>query len=192
MSENWTREFPDIAAEWHPTKNGNMTPSCISIGSHKKCWFYCKNGHEWQTELRSRTLYKNNCPYCSGQKVCDDNCLATKSPDIAAEWHPTKNGNPGEKQIQFQMVGDKTNPAIKKLIQFLVDNGIIDNTWKARGGKEVSEYLGSKYTHFPDPDMPKTVADVGQLDTVSAAMNKITCSWGLIKSMVLKVALSIV
>lgn len=86
--------------------------------------------------------------------------------------------NPDEKQIQFQMVGDKTNTAIKKLVQFLADNGIIDNTWKVRGGKEVSEYLGSKYTHFPDPDMPKTVADVRQLDTVSAAMNQITLYHG--------------
>ena len=31
------------------------------------------------------------CPQCTGQKLCKHNSLATKSPLVAAEWHPTKN-----------------------------------------------------------------------------------------------------
>lgn len=34
-----------------------------------------------------------NCPYCNGQRVGISNCLATKHPEIANQWHPTKNGN---------------------------------------------------------------------------------------------------
>ena len=33
----------------------------------------------------------NNCPYCSGRKVCFCNSLAKKYPKLALEWHPTKN-----------------------------------------------------------------------------------------------------
>ena len=33
------------------------------------------------------------CPYCSGQKVSDENNLLFLFPKIASEWHPTKNGD---------------------------------------------------------------------------------------------------
>jgi hypothetical protein len=35
----------------------------------------------------------HGCPYCAGQKVCLSNCVATKKPDWAKQWHPTKNGD---------------------------------------------------------------------------------------------------
>ena len=39
-------------------------------------------------------IYRNQgCPYCAGSKVCLSNCLATKNPELAKEWHPTKNGD---------------------------------------------------------------------------------------------------
>ena len=34
-----------------------------------------------------------NCPYCSNKRVGKNNCLAFKHPEIANQWHPTKNGN---------------------------------------------------------------------------------------------------
>ena len=83
--------FPEIAAEWHPIKNGNLTPKDVIAGSNKKYWFLCKKGHEWMSTLNNRTFHKRGCPYCSNQKVCYDNCLQTLFPEISAEWHPTKN-----------------------------------------------------------------------------------------------------
>lgn len=32
------------------------------------------------------------CPYCAGKQVGISNCLATKNPELAKEWHPTNNG----------------------------------------------------------------------------------------------------
>ena len=83
---------PKLAKEWHPTKNGSLTPDKISANNNKKVWWICKNGHEFKSNIH----YRNNgvgCPYCANQKVCIDNCLATKSPHLIKEWHPTKNGN---------------------------------------------------------------------------------------------------
>lgn len=82
---------PDLAAEWHPTLNGALTPSMFSKSSSEKIWWKCKNGHEWQAVISSR--YKgNNRPYCSGKKLLVGyNDLATVNPLLAAEWHPTKN-----------------------------------------------------------------------------------------------------
>lgn len=59
-------QFPALAAQWHPTKNGEMTPEQIVIGSTKKVWWRCENGHEWEAIVRNRTKKKSGCPYCAG------------------------------------------------------------------------------------------------------------------------------
>jgi hypothetical protein len=82
---------PDLAKEWHPTKNGDLTPYDITPGSGVKAWWMCDKGHEWEATINSRSGGRD-CPYCSGQKVSQENCLATNYPDLAREWHPTKNG----------------------------------------------------------------------------------------------------
>jgi hypothetical protein len=83
---------PEVAKEWHPSKNGKITPSDVFFGSHKKAWWLCKNGHEWQAEVKRRYTGVG-CPYCSNKLVSVDNCLATKNPELVKEWHPSKNGN---------------------------------------------------------------------------------------------------
>lgn len=87
---------PDIAAQWHPTKNGNLRPQDISYGCGKKVWWKCKDcGYEWQVAPNSRTNKKYNCicPCCANKLVVPGkNDLETKHPEIAKEWHPTKNG----------------------------------------------------------------------------------------------------
>lgn len=47
--------------------------------------------HEWESTVNNR-VNGAGCPYCAGKKACEDNCLATVNPALAAEWHPTKNG----------------------------------------------------------------------------------------------------
>lgn len=55
---------PTVAKQWHPTKNGNLTPQDVTKGSSKKVWWQCEKGHEWETPVHNR--YKGNgCPYCS-------------------------------------------------------------------------------------------------------------------------------
>ena len=85
---------PQLAAEWHPTKNGNQTPQGITKGSSKKVWWICARGHEWQASPNVRSSNHRKCPVCCGQRVLAGyNDLATKNPSLAAEWHPTKNGS---------------------------------------------------------------------------------------------------
>ncbi|MGD0170140.1 MAG: zinc-ribbon domain-containing protein, partial [Smithella sp.] len=38
---------PVLAREWHPTKNGSLTPSDVSVGSNRKVWWLCSKGHAW-------------------------------------------------------------------------------------------------------------------------------------------------
>jgi len=83
-----------LSKEWHPTKNGKLTPYDVLPGSSKRAWWqHVVKGqkHEWISGINSRSD-GNGCPCCSGLKVCRSNCLATKSPKLSREWHPTKNG----------------------------------------------------------------------------------------------------
>lgn len=84
---------PELAKEWHPTKNGDLTPSDVMAGSHIKVWWQCGNGHEWQAVINSRSSGRA-CPYCANKKVLGGfNDLVTVCPDLAKEWHPIKNGD---------------------------------------------------------------------------------------------------
>ncbi|MFC5452173.1 zinc-ribbon domain-containing protein [Paenibacillus aestuarii] len=84
---------PELAKEWHPIKNGSETQNDVFIGSSKKVWWLCQNGHEWQAIISSRSKKNGNgCPYCSGQLASPEYCLAVSKPNLAKQWHPTKNG----------------------------------------------------------------------------------------------------
>jgi len=83
---------PTLAKQWHPTKNGSLTPADLTLGSNKKVWWICRpKGHEWQARVTDRFYRRTGCPYCAGSKACIDNCLYTINPTLAREWHPTKN-----------------------------------------------------------------------------------------------------
>jgi len=87
---------PELASEWHPTKNGNLKPSDVTQGTNRKVWWICQYGHEWQATVNDRTdkSQPRGCPVCSGRQVLVGfNDLATVNPKLALEWHPTKNGN---------------------------------------------------------------------------------------------------
>lgn len=58
---------------WHSNKNGSITPRDINKKSHKMCWFTCDVcAHNFKDKIIN-IIYKNNwCPYCEGNKLCDD------------------------------------------------------------------------------------------------------------------------
>ena len=85
--------FPDIAAQWHPTRNGTLTPEGVTPYSNKRVWWRCPLGHNYQAAVGSRTMSGSDCPYCTGRKaLAGFNDLATLEPEVAKQWHPTLNG----------------------------------------------------------------------------------------------------
>ena len=84
--------YPDIASEFHPTKNNGLTAYDIMPNSNKKIWWLGKCGHEWMMTPNDRINNHNNCPYCSGHRILKGfNDLTTTHPDIAKQWHPSRN-----------------------------------------------------------------------------------------------------
>eukprot|EP00128_Syssomonas_multiformis_P005004 Colp12_sorted_trinity150504_noHs@28846 len=85
-------DFPAVIRQWHPHKN-TVGPEGVAPYSKKKYWFVCDEGHEWETRLSDRTGKGNGCPTCNHKRASSTNNLLVKHPTVAAEWHPTKNGD---------------------------------------------------------------------------------------------------
>ena len=53
----------ELAKEWHPTKNGKLTPYDVAFCSVKKVWWKCQLSHDYQTSVSHRNR-GDGCPYC--------------------------------------------------------------------------------------------------------------------------------
>lgn len=92
-SPSLAEQHPDVAAEWHPTRNGTLTPAMVAPSSSRKVWWSCDRGHDYLAYIGHRTRSRSGCPYCSHRSVLAGfNDMVTTHPHLAAEWHPTKNG----------------------------------------------------------------------------------------------------
>lgn len=106
---------PQIAAEWHPTLNGQLTPTQITPRSNKKAWWQCSLGHEWESPLNNRVGLGRGCPVCANQKVLKGfNDFESRYPEIAAQWHPTLNG---------ELTPDAVFPRSTKEVYWLCNEG---------------------------------------------------------------------
>ena len=84
---------PEIAKMWNREKNGDLSPKDVTIGSGKKVWWRCKNGHEWEANVCSVVGKNSRCPYCSGRKAIPGQTdLVTLNSELASEWNYKKNG----------------------------------------------------------------------------------------------------
>ena len=71
LSDNYNLQklCPDLAKEWHPTKNGNLKPKKVTPNSNKKVWWLCSKNknHEWQATICHRNN-DNGCLHCFKKK----------------------------------------------------------------------------------------------------------------------------
>ena len=57
---------PQIAKNWHPTKNRPLSPLNFTQKSSYEAWWICDLGHEWQAKIYSRSN-GTGCPTCVGK-----------------------------------------------------------------------------------------------------------------------------
>ena len=92
---------PHLIAQWHPDKNGSLTPQQVVQGSDRKVWWICEKGHEWESSIKNRTRGRN-CPVCINHLViAGENDLASHFPDLAKQWFQEKNEPLKPDQISF-------------------------------------------------------------------------------------------
>jgi hypothetical protein len=90
---NITITHPHLIEEWHPYKNGDKKPEEFTYGSGKRIWWICSKNpkHEWEAILIKAR--RRGCPYCSGKCATLENNLSVLYPQIAEDWHQSKNGD---------------------------------------------------------------------------------------------------
>lgn len=79
---------PELAQQWHPTRNGERTPGSVTPGSRRLAWWLCTDcAHTWRARVSSRALSGNGCPRCAGQQAQpgDAATLAVAQPELYAE-----------------------------------------------------------------------------------------------------------
>jgi hypothetical protein len=59
---------PNLAAELHPERNGDLDPYALGAGSNRMVWWRCKAGHEWSAKVSHRTR-GTGCPVCRATAV---------------------------------------------------------------------------------------------------------------------------
>ena len=89
-------DYPEVAKQLHPSKNGSIRPELLSYGSNKKVWWQCEVAvdHTWEASVDKRTISGRGCPFCgpSPMRASSANNLAKRFPEIAKYWHPKRNG----------------------------------------------------------------------------------------------------
>lgn len=107
-SQSLQRLYPEIAVEWHPIKNGNLTAEMVAPKSNKKVWWFGKCGHEWQSPIVSRTNMNCGCPVCSGKMIVSGvNDLLSQYPELCEEWFYERNDASGLFPNQIAPHSDK-------------------------------------------------------------------------------------
>ncbi len=97
-SKSVASSLPDIASEWHPTRNGSTTPTQVHPGSSTSFWWECRTcGREWRAAPVTRAAGHGCSAYGhrrGGAALAQPRAgesFADLHPDAAAEWHPTRN-----------------------------------------------------------------------------------------------------
>lgn len=95
QKNNFALQFPDMAKEWHPTKNGDWKPEMVSVSCNRQFWWICpKCGNEYTASVNHRTAYNSGCHRCAykengancAKKAAKKNNFAEKYPYLALEW----------------------------------------------------------------------------------------------------------
>lgn len=125
--------FSELAKEWHSVKNGDLKPTSVTSGSNKKVWWQCSEGHEWLATINAR-VKGSGCPYCSGRyPIVGETDLVTTHPELAAQWHPTKNGN---------LMSINVAAGSRKKVWWQCDKG---HEWEAKISNRVGNGNGCPY-----------------------------------------------
>lgn len=80
--------YPEIAKEWHPSKNGKLTPDLFIPGSSEIAWWLCpKCGNEWQASIVNRTK-GHGCDICatSRRKITKKDTILSRRGSIDKKW----------------------------------------------------------------------------------------------------------
>ena len=103
----------------------SITSKQISFGSRKEMNWRCNHGHTFTQSVNRRTDLHSQCPYCSGIRIAQSNCLSTRYPELANEVNDSS------------VKADEILPNLKRRILWTCQHG---HSWKASVNNRVHGY----------------------------------------------------
>lgn len=92
-------QHPDLMMEWDFMLN-DLDPSKLRPHSSEFVWWRCPNTncsekcpHVYSARISHRINMKSGCPFCTSQRICKHNSLASLRPDVLQLWHFDRNKN---------------------------------------------------------------------------------------------------
>ena len=123
--------YPDLAAEWHPTKNEGILPTQVVAGSKKHAWWLCDQGHEWRSTIGNRVFFNSGCPVCQNDLVSIGyNDMRTTHPDLADQFDSVKN------------FPETPQSLIGSTHRMLWWKCALEHSWRSSGNSRVSQGSG--------------------------------------------------
>ena len=94
---------PELAKEWHPTKNGDLKPTqVICRTSNKKVWWLCQDcGYEWEAIIKDRVGRNTSCPNCGDGVSYPEKLMALVLEKLGVEFTRQLTYNNGEHRYDF-------------------------------------------------------------------------------------------
>lgn len=85
-------DFPDLMEIWDWEKN-TLNPNETKASVLHRAQWACPvhESHRWEATIKDKASYPVGCPFCMDRRPCPTNSVAAMYPDVAKEWHPTRN-----------------------------------------------------------------------------------------------------
>jgi putative zinc ribbon protein/uncharacterized protein DUF559 len=130
--------MPELAAEWHPTLNGSLTPFDIRPRGRASVWWKCPLGHVWKAKVAPRAV-GIGCPECSTIGVSERQVRLEF--ELAAAGLPVVHQHPpiavdGRRAIK----ADIAMPALRVIVEY---DGSYYHARKARADRSQTAALES-------------------------------------------------
>lgn len=123
-------KYPKLLEEWSD-KNTKLPDEVSPSNQTPTLWICSKCKKEFEATIYNRVRNNSNCPYCSNRKVCHENSLDYKFPEIAKDWDYEANGDLTPKDV---------TPGSDKTVHWICKKGhrwatkVYVRTGKSKGG----------------------------------------------------------
>lgn len=79
--------YPEVAAQWHPMRNGALAPTQVSPYSNRKVWWRCEKGHDYQAVAAARTMVEAAAPTVQAEGAGGLQRPGYSGAEVAAQWY---------------------------------------------------------------------------------------------------------
>lgn len=149
VEDSFEKHHPLLAADWHPTENGNLTPSMFHPNTQYKFNWICRNcGKTYKMSMSNRIkVNPDTCPYCANRsRKYQSSLLCENYPRLEDYWCSSLNPIPFS-QVR---VGSEKEGVFKLPHSGIVSVKICNFTnWlHSHPGHKPEEYLEKQWNKF--------------------------------------------